>query len=129
MWISLCGAQSDGQYSAPVKSVSYAVAEIVSVSGCVGDTLLSTIRCNRTGGNILTISGSNFGAGGALVLIGSDLCQDIRFCLKWPEAHSYPSRAFYPLCFILLLVIPLSPRIQRGRVEHRRYYTPTCDTA
>lgn len=62
------------QYSSPVKVVSYSPPVITSVSGCSSTALAKkTADCDRLGGTTITIQGSNFGAAGATVLIGSSL--------------------------------------------------------
>jgi hypothetical protein len=69
---------SVSQFSAPVKTLSFAAPNITGVTGCVDTQLTSqmasTIGCNRDGGQIITITGTNFGVRGATILIGNTVC-------------------------------------------------------
>jgi len=65
-------------YSKPEPLLSYTPPSIVSVTGCgVGKDNLQTINCRRTGGDILTILGQNFGPSGATILIGGEDCLNV----------------------------------------------------
>jgi hypothetical protein len=62
-------------FSTPVNFLSYAVASITSISGCT-NVGTSTTFCNRTGGDFITIAGSNFGPS-PTVLVGGTLCSNL----------------------------------------------------
>ena len=81
---------------------------MLSVAGCsVPDGLLSSTECNRTGGDMLTITGQvcgallprvfrvcflqNFGESGATVLIGAALCNNTQagVCLSSPTLIAF----------------------------------------
>eukprot|EP00808_Paulinella_micropora_P008038 g38889.t1 len=51
---------------------------VTAIGGCDSTANpLVTVDCNRQGGQLLTISGSNFGATGAMVLVGAELCTEV----------------------------------------------------
>ncbi len=54
-------------------NISYATPTIQSIQGCV-NVGATTIECSRSGGNHITITGTNFGASGAQVIIGDNIC-------------------------------------------------------
>jgi hypothetical protein len=66
------------RFSRAVNSLSYASATVNTISGCtnVGS---STTECPRTGGNILVLTGSNFGPANpaAIVVVGSQYCANV----------------------------------------------------
>jgi hypothetical protein len=68
------------QFSSPKAYLSYAAPTIDFITGCQSPSnknLLQTMDCDRTGGQRITIYGSNFGRFGANILIGSDICDDV----------------------------------------------------
>jgi hypothetical protein len=67
---------SSGTPSMPKGYVGYSPPEITSVAGCTDNALGSTEDCARSGGNVITINGTNFGPLGSVrtVLVGSDVC-------------------------------------------------------
>lgn len=68
---------SGDQFSAPKAYLSYAAPMITSIEGCqqaLNQDPLVTLDCMRTGGQRITLRGSNFGETAATVLIGSVPC-------------------------------------------------------
>ena len=57
--------------------VSYAVPRITRLQHafCQNEQPLQLRECPRQGQGLLTVSGSNFGSQGAVVLLGSKICQ------------------------------------------------------
>lgn len=79
---------SNNQFLPTRNLVSYGAPEVTKIFGCTGGaTPLDITGCDRRGGQRLTIQGTNFGAKGATVLIGSKPCLDIVHAAKG-EAHS-----------------------------------------
>lgn len=68
---------SGGLFSPRETFVDYASATITSVQGCPTDEGSTTTDCARTGGDIITISGDNFGVSGATVLVGTSQCTSL----------------------------------------------------
>jgi hypothetical protein len=67
--------------------LSYAPPSITAVKGCT-DSNSSTINCPRVGGLNLTVTGTNFGASNALILVGGTLCSPTKHALDVVLAHS-----------------------------------------
>lgn len=64
--------------SVPNYSLSYRAPFITDVSGCVTDNdPISSEDCTREGLHTITIAGSDFGAEGALVLVGGEPCTTV----------------------------------------------------
>lgn len=73
--------------SAQVRALSYAKPTITAVEGCTpnSEDTRHAINCNRTGGDRITIRGSNFGPRGARVRIGSESCLEVRHNETFPH--------------------------------------------
>jgi IPT/TIG domain/Tyrosine-protein kinase ephrin type A/B receptor-like len=67
--------------------LSYAYPNITSVQGCAINTATSTSDCARIGGDNITISGTNFGASEATVLIGGQTCTHTTHASS-PNSHT-----------------------------------------
>eukprot|EP00808_Paulinella_micropora_P005719 g34204.t1 len=65
--------------SRDVYKLSYAPPTLAAIQGCSAAASPSTSAqdCPRTGGEILTITGSNFGSSEAVVLVGGQLCTEL----------------------------------------------------
>ena len=58
--------------------ISYAVPSLEGLAGCTqGSTPASVVQCDRAGGEVVTLTGSNFGPSGAAVLIGDLACKSV----------------------------------------------------
>lgn len=68
---------SSGPYLSPTYTglIGYAAPTLTTVFGCT-DEDSTTIDCDRNGGDVLTITGANFGASDSVVLIGGDQCSN-----------------------------------------------------
>ena len=65
---------SRGQFSMITGSntLSYAVPSIIGITGCTaGSSSTDIVLCARAGGDVVTVVGTNFGATGAAVFVGS----------------------------------------------------------
>ena len=65
---------SQDQFSAPLPFLSYAAPTLTSITGCLPDTTTSVIDCDRTGGDVVTIVGQNFGVAEAQVCMYVCVC-------------------------------------------------------
>jgi hypothetical protein len=65
--------------SAPVYLLSYALPNISAVecAACTQDSSSALSECPRQGGFSLTITGTDFGAQGSVVLVGAQLCTNL----------------------------------------------------
>jgi hypothetical protein len=68
--------------------LSYAAPTVTAIAGCTvtGSTSQHAAGCQRNGGSRLTLTGSNFGASGAFVLVGSEVCDNVTHAPP-PSAH------------------------------------------
>ena len=66
-------------YGLGVPLLSYALPVVAGVSGCTASASDSTttVECPRSGGVSITVSGSDFGASGAVVIVGGAACQNV----------------------------------------------------
>lgn len=82
--------QAGAFFSAPKFLVSYAAPVLTTVAGCgVPTTAFATVvtSCDRQGGNVLDVYGSNFGKSGANVLIGVSPCSNVIHDNLRPHSH------------------------------------------
>jgi hypothetical protein len=78
------------QFSAPAPLVSYAQPSITSLRGCSPTASpTSTGECHRSGGQILTIEGLNFGISQASILLGASSCLNVRHDSVTPHTLLY----------------------------------------
>lgn len=77
---------ANGKVSISEASISYARPVVTAVRGCEDEGTGVITGCARSGGDIVTIEGANFGPDGAHVLIGSDVCAGVAHDLS--AAHS-----------------------------------------
>jgi hypothetical protein len=71
--------------SRPKKLLSYKNPSFTSILGCAADDVTTTRQCVRTGGDILTIVGENFGAFGAVVLVCGVECTNLQHDATTPH--------------------------------------------
>ena len=64
-------------FSQPAALISYAAASITAISGCTTYQFSATIDCNRTGGDLVTLVGSNFGPASPTVLVDGNECTSV----------------------------------------------------
>ena len=64
-------------FSQPASLVSYAAATITAISGCPTYQFSATADCNRTGGDVVSLVGSNFGPASPTVLIDGNTCTNV----------------------------------------------------
>jgi hypothetical protein len=74
--VDLVVTDSTGLSSFPARSLSYSPPSITSVTGCTPGSDGSPTECARTGGDIITIVGENFGPSGSskTVMVGGEVC-------------------------------------------------------
>lgn len=65
--------------------LSYAVPSLSSVSGCALDGGSNTAECDRYGNDTVTLTGTNFGASDATVLVGGELCELVEHDASTPH--------------------------------------------
>jgi len=67
--------------------VSYQQPHLNTISGCTqGFNSNHTYDCSRDGGQLITITGSNFNSFGAIVLIGGENCKDVKHDSNTPDS-------------------------------------------
>jgi hypothetical protein len=74
-------AAQNSLVSVPLNTLWYAAANVTSIDGCNGGYQIDKVsECNRTGGDIVTMTGTNFGVGSTSppsVFIGGTLLTDV----------------------------------------------------
>jgi len=69
---------SQGYFSRPYPVLSYAQPVITSIEGCEDrGSDYELLECNREGGDVITLTGYNFGESLAQVLIGTSQCENV----------------------------------------------------
>jgi hypothetical protein len=76
-------------YSRATPLLSYAAPYVTSIMGCATTSAnqIRAIDCTRTGGDIITVMGTNFGASDATVLVGGLRCVNVSHDITHPHAR------------------------------------------